>query len=280
MKCIGDFDNCDLSCSEKRIGCLITYRNTIASEEEKKTIFHNTKKKKKKSSGHPMKINVPPPNIYYFETHKDECFYCKTGLTEKTRTIDHIHPKSKGGNNEAHNKVFACGSCNGSKSNMSVIRWKHHLLYNEVFDKELTTKIIVTLDFMIEMLYAPSLIDRHRGLLKPICATKYDHQKDYLKLDKEVVFNLKEIVLITDHSESLDKFGIIKDDNSFAWVKSPSLSPIHIVTIVSDGKALADESDTPFVVQQPIEPKDYTKGSRWKAAYSRNKFILIEEIVK
>ena len=43
-----------------------------------------------------------------------KCLYC--GATENL-TIDHIHPSSRGGNNEWTNLATCCGSCNVKKRN-------------------------------------------------------------------------------------------------------------------------------------------------------------------
>lgn len=46
-----------------------------------------------------------------------ECQYCSKKLTSKTATIDHIIPKSRGGENTWENTVTACARCNCKKDN-------------------------------------------------------------------------------------------------------------------------------------------------------------------
>ena len=44
-----------------------------------------------------------------------ECFYCKRELTYGLVTLDHVHPRSKGGANSVDNLVIACARCNNRK---------------------------------------------------------------------------------------------------------------------------------------------------------------------
>lgn len=44
-----------------------------------------------------------------------ECQYCATKLTNKTATLDHIIPRSRGGKTSWENVVCACGPCNRKK---------------------------------------------------------------------------------------------------------------------------------------------------------------------
>ena len=54
------------------------------------------------------------------------CLYCgrDLSLTPKDVTIDHIHPRSKGGDlTDPGNLVLACKSCNSSKCARSLCHW-------------------------------------------------------------------------------------------------------------------------------------------------------------
>jgi 5-methylcytosine-specific restriction endonuclease McrA len=52
-----------------------------------------------------------------FKRDKFHCQYCNKKLTEKTATIDHIIPKSKGGQDTWDNTVCCCIACNSRKGN-------------------------------------------------------------------------------------------------------------------------------------------------------------------
>lgn len=59
-----------------------------------------------------------------------KCFYCNIVVTKTYRniptrlTIDHIIPKSMGGNNSKYNKVICCLKCNRAKGSMSAQEFK------------------------------------------------------------------------------------------------------------------------------------------------------------
>jgi 5-methylcytosine-specific restriction endonuclease McrA len=48
---------------------------------------------------------------------RSTCQYCGIHCTSKTISIDHIIPRSKGGNSSWENLVVACSSCNHKKAN-------------------------------------------------------------------------------------------------------------------------------------------------------------------
>lgn len=47
----------------------------------------------------------------------DHCHYCGTQLDERTATLDHVRPLSKGGPNARTNPVLSCRECNVRKGN-------------------------------------------------------------------------------------------------------------------------------------------------------------------
>jgi 5-methylcytosine-specific restriction endonuclease McrA len=56
-----------------------------------------------------------------YERDKDLCVYCKCSLNSTNRTIDHIHPTSKGGAKSDYKNVAACCShCNGEKGHYTL----------------------------------------------------------------------------------------------------------------------------------------------------------------
>src|SRR5579872_1980241 len=47
------------------------------------------------------------------------CFWCKTPVTERTATKDHLQPQSRGGSDANENIVPACAKCNARKGIMN-----------------------------------------------------------------------------------------------------------------------------------------------------------------
>jgi uncharacterized protein (TIGR02646 family) len=54
-----------------------------------------------------------------YEEQNGKCVYCENRLVETGYHIDHIVPKSKGGNNNYDNLQLICPSCNSRKKNMT-----------------------------------------------------------------------------------------------------------------------------------------------------------------
>ena len=50
---------------------------------------------------------------------KNKCIYCG----EKSESIDHLYPQSRGGATNTNNCVPCCLSCNGKKSDDDVLEW-------------------------------------------------------------------------------------------------------------------------------------------------------------
>ena len=48
-----------------------------------------------------------------------KCIYCG----KPSESLDHLHPKSKGGKSSTSNCVPCCLSCNGNKSDSEVLNW-------------------------------------------------------------------------------------------------------------------------------------------------------------
>ncbi len=51
-----------------------------------------------------------------FERDEWKCRYCGEGLSRETASLDHIHPVSKGGNDDPDNLAACCLMCNSLKS--------------------------------------------------------------------------------------------------------------------------------------------------------------------
>jgi len=57
------------------------------------------------------------------------CAYCGNEFSSSQLTIDHVHPKSRGGSNQWTNCVTACRPCNHRKGWKTPEEAKMHLLY-------------------------------------------------------------------------------------------------------------------------------------------------------
>lgn len=70
------------------------------------------------------KVALSKTNVLIRDNY--ECGYCGAKLTNKSGTVDHVHPKAKGGTNTWDNVVAACQPCNQKKSDrlLSELGWK------------------------------------------------------------------------------------------------------------------------------------------------------------
>lgn len=66
--------------------------------------------------------------LHKVEYHGWKCAYCRVGLTQKSLTIDHKIPLSKGGSNWLANLIPACRTCNSKKGAKS---WREYVRYTE-----------------------------------------------------------------------------------------------------------------------------------------------------
>jgi 5-methylcytosine-specific restriction endonuclease McrA len=67
-----------------------------------------------------------------------ECAYCGKKLSNSTGTIDHVHPRSRGGRHKWANVVASCKPCNNEKDNKLLseikmkLRWKPYVPSRDV----------------------------------------------------------------------------------------------------------------------------------------------------
>lgn len=56
------------------------------------------------------------------------CAYCRTPLSRRSATLDHVLPLSRGGTDSDDNSLLCCSACNLSKGNRTIIEWIADLL--------------------------------------------------------------------------------------------------------------------------------------------------------
>lgn len=94
------------------------------------------------------------------------CWYCGKELPPSELTIDHVFPKSKGGDNDMDNIIMVCKSCNSSKGNMDLFEW-----YSRVRNEW------PPLNVMVHYLKNIYLYSREYGLMD-----KHSEEMDAMKL--------------------------------------------------------------------------------------------------
>ena len=53
---------------------------------------------------------------------RGRCFLCHQHITQPT--VDHVHPRSKGGSGRMENLRAACRACNAAKGNMTLAQYR------------------------------------------------------------------------------------------------------------------------------------------------------------
>lgn len=62
-----------------------------------------------------------------FEKTNGQCWYCGTGISMETMCVEHVTPKSKGGQSDIENLLPACRSCNSQKRNRTMEEYRSWL---------------------------------------------------------------------------------------------------------------------------------------------------------
>ena len=74
--------------------------------------------------------------ITYTLKGKEKCLYCKNPITSKTRTIDHMNPRTYGGPSIPNNLLPCCKKCNSDKSNMTADQFRQWLKLETQSEKD------------------------------------------------------------------------------------------------------------------------------------------------
>lgn len=76
----------------------------------------NRRKRPDKASWSSIKAKV-------YKLSDKRCYYCRTPVDERTQTIDHKMPISRGGSNKFDNLVVSCHRCNSEKGAMTAAEY-------------------------------------------------------------------------------------------------------------------------------------------------------------
>lgn len=67
----------------------------------------------------------------------NKCAYCDNPpIDDKSLTVDHVRPKSKGGEDRTRNCVPACKECNHSKGSENWIEWYQRQSFYKKFNED------------------------------------------------------------------------------------------------------------------------------------------------
>lgn len=196
----------------------------------------NMTKGKKVKSTYERKPISDKIRFEVFKRNNFTCSYCGRKAPEFILNVDHIHPVSKGGDNNMLNLTTSCSGCNGGKSNRL-------LSDNSVFEKQIEklaelNERKIQLDMMIEW----------RNELNEIQNMEINKVIDYFNKKSHIPCNIREnddsILLIM---KTVKKFGAIETidaiDAGFNVYIGNSIESIEM--IISKVYAIADISRKP-----------------------------------
>lgn len=74
-----------------------------------------------------MNISKKENRLKVFNKFNGHCAYCGIVIKFIKFQIDHIHPKNKEGKNNIENLNPSCGSCNASKCDFTIEKWRQEI---------------------------------------------------------------------------------------------------------------------------------------------------------
>lgn len=75
------------------------------------------------SSSAPSFYRVPALRSSIYERDRHRCFYCSRPLSIRNRVLDHVVPRTRGGDDSYRNLVACCLDCSSLKSNRSAAQF-------------------------------------------------------------------------------------------------------------------------------------------------------------
>lgn len=75
-----------------------------------------------------MANSIPPQvRLSVYLKSEGRCYYCGEKIKWEDFSVDHVHSKSKGGENRKSNYVCSCADCNNVKGSMSVTQFDDYI---------------------------------------------------------------------------------------------------------------------------------------------------------
>jgi len=87
-------------------------------------------------------FNTRENKLKILEREKYKCFYCQKEITESNFAVDHIQPRSEGGDNSYKNCVASCIDCNSAKQAKNVEDFARDLMRARIISNEEFSKLL------------------------------------------------------------------------------------------------------------------------------------------
>lgn len=97
------------------------YRELRAARKRARYKTDPVEREKAKRLSNVRRFKILPEELEEFKAmYGQDCFYCGK---EDSNTVDHLTPRSRGGEDRLYNLVPCCMSCNSSKGNRTPEEW-------------------------------------------------------------------------------------------------------------------------------------------------------------
>lgn len=153
------------------------------------------------------------------------CFYCERSFTDCIRTVDHILPICRGGNDALNNLVAACSDCNSTKNGFDIYEFRYiiskRIKHNEALGKIPNELLNTVRKNVIRLIrgYTPKIVKPEH-----LPTTPYPTGCELIKNTKRLTYYERHF----DESETVREESI---KNIRGRIKKPKLYPGEISTI-------------------------------------------------
>jgi len=173
-----------------------------------------------------------------FNSSKDECFYCHTGLTDKNRTKDHIIPKSRNGILSNTNKLWCCVECNSLKANLDPYQFKEKLekiiLKIDTIvhkkDKEYYITVLETVNQMILKKESQPVVFKYKLL-----AISFKDKIAYVKKNNGGIYCMRPPYPLQKERSTLEVVDNVIKSNGYVFLDLEFINSSEIIKFIEKG---------------------------------------------
>lgn len=180
----------------------------------------------------------PKTRFEVFKRDAFTCQYCGASAPETVLRVDHIHPVSKGGDNDLMNLITSCFRCNSGKSDVllsddSVIQ-KQRAMLEELNERRTQLEMMLKWREGLKNMAQQSVDIAHEAWSKKACGWSLNEngQKELTQLLKRIPLGI-----VLDAIESAGDRYLQKDDDGKFTSESVN-SAWHKVGIIAKGLML------------------------------------------
>jgi 5-methylcytosine-specific restriction endonuclease McrA len=101
------------------------------SETNRHGIKRIKETRQRRKKGYGSGVNDTFNRLQIYDKTRGKCYYCGCKILYGQMTVDHKHPKYKGGKDDLENLVPACWDCNQDKSFLTLEQYRKRVFGDE-----------------------------------------------------------------------------------------------------------------------------------------------------